>query len=300
MQQYFINKKIFEGNISKASSASVSDALVGNKRYDKTNIEGVRFELSTFANISFREAKISSSSFQHCVFMDCYFRNAEISTVDFTGTKFINCNFNKTRIRHSEFDYCEFKNSVIPFEELQPNFPPEHNLRRYLCRNLKVECRASGALSQYLKYFYAEMAAVEEHIKNIVFSSASYYKKYSFSDKIGAFFKLCELKLSKKAWGYGERLIPVAWISLVLAPLFFGICYWFLQGDSGFVVNEEIVRINFPQAVHFSYANLLNLNIGHMLSNSVWIRALEGFEALLRAVLLGVLVAVLYRKIDRR
>ncbi|NCB47672.1 hypothetical protein EOM81_11725 [bacterium] len=189
---------------------------------------------------------------------------------------------------------------MIPFEEFQPNLPAEHNLRRYLCRNLKVESRSSGALSQYLKYFYAEMTAVEEHFRNIVFSSASYYRKYNFSQKIGAFFKLCSLKFSKEIWGYGEQLPPVARVSLVFVPILFGISYFLFQGDAGFIINEEVGRINWFQAMHFSYANLLGLNIGYIFPCAALMKILEGAEALLRAVLLGVLVAVLYRKIDRR
>ena len=54
------------------------DKVFAATRLDKNVIKGASFCHCTFANISFKEVKITQVHFEDCVFVGCYFRKAEL------------------------------------------------------------------------------------------------------------------------------------------------------------------------------------------------------------------------------
>src|SRR5665647_2083162 len=79
------------------------DLLYASQRLDTIQIEGAEYEHCTFANVSFKEARIANGRFLDCVFVNCYFRRADLAKTQFIGCKFVDCNLRKVSISGGDF-----------------------------------------------------------------------------------------------------------------------------------------------------------------------------------------------------
>jgi uncharacterized protein YjbI with pentapeptide repeats len=139
-------KKLGEADKSSKDAAFTSDRL------DDGDFFEYSFEHCTFANISFKKAKIAKSEFTNCIFIGCYFRRSDLSETSFIGCRFIDCAFPKTNIKCCNFDYSTFNNCFIPFYEIEYSLPGAPNLREDLARNLSVESAKIGYFDESSRY----------------------------------------------------------------------------------------------------------------------------------------------------
>ncbi len=145
-------------------SPVVSDALFEAERVDEQIFEGVRFEHCTFANVSFKEARLISCTFENCAFIDCYFRMAVLESSRFLGCKFISCDFPKAAFRQCSFVYAQFRSCFVPYAVFEPSLPAEANLRRLLADNLAREAEAASATNDARLYRLRACEALEQYL----------------------------------------------------------------------------------------------------------------------------------------
>src|SRR5580700_1662649 len=85
-----------------AAKPALDDTLFINQRFDAEVLIDARFTHCTFANISFKSAKLINCYFVDCVFEGCYFRNTEIRESNFPACRFIDSEFVKPIIVESD------------------------------------------------------------------------------------------------------------------------------------------------------------------------------------------------------
>jgi uncharacterized protein YjbI with pentapeptide repeats len=152
------------GKLISQKSPVVSEALFQAERVDQQTFEGVRFEHCTFANVSFKEARLISCTFENCAFIDCYFRMTVLESSRLLGCKFISCDFPKAAFRHCSFVYSQFRSCFVPYAVFEPSLPTEANLRRLLADNLAREAEAAGATNDARRYRLRASEALEHYL----------------------------------------------------------------------------------------------------------------------------------------
>jgi uncharacterized protein YjbI with pentapeptide repeats len=71
----------------------ITDKMIAAQRLDGRVLKGRNFSHCTFANVSFKEAKLTDSEFLDCTFVNCYFRRSRVINCRFVGSKFYGCEF---------------------------------------------------------------------------------------------------------------------------------------------------------------------------------------------------------------
>jgi hypothetical protein len=211
----------------------VSDALFEADRVDGQTFEGIRFEHCTFANVSFKSAKLAACTFENCVFMDCYFRLARLDSSRFLGSKFINCDFPKTSFVQCSFVYANFRGCFIPYEEFEHSLPPEANLRRLLAENLSREADAAGASADARLYRLQGYRSYERYLWNGLLGADAWSRDHfpSVGERAVAGLRLLGRWANRMLWGYGERGSVLIRNAALVMVIFFPLVYYLLRND---------------------------------------------------------------------
>lgn len=299
MNQFTLNKEIFDLN-NLESRVKYEDKIFCNIRPDKSfNRDRLEITHSTFANIGFRESNIKNSDLSHNVFIDCYFKKTTICNVDFTGSKFINCQFDNADIKHSDFIYSNFENCCIEYDTMFTNLPTEFNLREKLCRNLSFECLKAGLDKDYKKYFFEERKSREKHYyETFRLEPKSYYKSKTTYQKISAFSKYIQSKLSKRLWGYGESIYQLL-LSMIITNIVYSIIY--IMCGQVFVYQLSDTKkftLNFFDSLYFSFLNFFTSS-PYCTNNSI-IKVIIVSQYFIGVTFMGCFAAAVYKNINRR
>jgi hypothetical protein len=277
----------------------VSEALFEADRADGQKFEGIRFEHCTFANVSFKEAKVVACTFENCVFMDCYFRLATLDSSRFRGCKFINCDFPKTVFRQCSFVYAQFRACFIPYAEFEQSLPTEANLRRHLAENLSREAEAAGASADARQYRLQGYRSYERYLWNGLLGADAWSREHfpSLGERALAGLRLIGRWANRTLWGYGERgLVLIRNAAIVVLGLF-PLLY--------FLWREDLEQA----AGNLSTASYFLLSVDAFFSGSGFsgvspttslTRALVLAEVLVGLIFIGLAVTLLFRWITRR
>lgn len=204
--------------------------LLASQLCDKQTLDVPRYRNSTFANVSFKEAKVLRGEFHNCVFIECYLRRAELRNSTFVGCKFINCNFTHVTIRDCDFRYADFRGSAPPFAEMQQSAPRQANLRHELFESLARVADAAGQ-PDARRYRLAAIEALDKHLRAAVRAETSWYREhYDALGRIGAASQLFWHQLNRILWAHGESAWRLLVSALVVSAGVFPITFLLVQG----------------------------------------------------------------------
>jgi len=208
-----------------------SDQVYASQRLDGAAIDKPTYEHCTFANISFKDAKLADGHFLNCVFVACFFRNADVRSCSFSSCRFIDCEFPRTSFSGCDFRYTRFAGCYIPFDEIEHSLPPEPNLREQLSRNLAREAAALGDPRAARTYRLCEVNARESHYWAAVMGKSKWYRDhYDALARAAISLRIVGSLLNCILFGYGERLWVVVRNYAIATIVFFPLLFYFIPG----------------------------------------------------------------------
>jgi len=247
-----------------------------------------------------KDPRVELCSFRSAILVRCYFRGVIFINCNFTATKFVDCNFKGAKFIGCTFSYANFRRTIIESSEIIANLPREPSVQRDLLRILRVDARELGNPEDESLYIRKEIAASETfHISAFLGREEWYRKKYGRLERFGFLGKWLGSKALGAIWGNGERPARIVGFCLFLVFIF-TIILLFSNGNTNelFTSGDAITLI--LQSLKLSIAEFLGIPYKpetYTLSVPFWFSALT---ALLRYLLIGVLVSVLFRAFSRR
>jgi hypothetical protein len=285
--------------LASQAAPVVSDALFEADRVDGQSFEGIRFEHCTFANVSFKDAKLVSCTFENCAFIDCYFRETTLDSCRFLGCKIMSCDFPKPSFRQCTFVYTEFRGCFIPYAEFEASLPPEPNLRRLLSENMAREADAAGASGDARRYRLQGYRAYERYLWNGFLGADAWSREHfpSLPERTLAGLRLLGRWINRLVWGYGERGLVLTRNAVILGFGVFPLLFFFVRHQ----LSQANGKVGAPSYFFVSVDNLLNrTGFSGVEPTTSLSRFLVGLEALFGLVLIGLAVTILFRWITRR
>lgn len=277
---------------------SGSKLLFAGQLADGVEIVGGSYQHSTFANVSFLNAKIKKTTFADCAFIGCYFRKADISGSAFVGCRFIDCNFSHIAIGTSDFRYAQFSGSYPAYGELRYSSPSEPNLRRELFSSLARVAEQCGDSRESRRYRIASIDAHKEDLWAAVRGSSRWYKDhYDLFARIGAASSLVWHAVNRLLWRHGESAWRLFLVALVAILIVFPVVYLFIS--NGFSNGGK--PINFDDTLWLSVSNFFSIDrVSSIVPDSLAAKLFSSFEALLGLVFGGMYVTLLVKSLLRR
>jgi uncharacterized protein YjbI with pentapeptide repeats len=272
--------------------------LFGGELCDGKLILGAKYSNSTFANISFLQAKLRHGTFRNCVFVECYFRRTDIRNSSFIGCKFINCNFGHVIIRDCDFRYAEFRGTAPAFSEITHSAPQQANLKHELFDALSRASEDMGNRIDARRYRLAGIEALNKHLSAAVRAESTWYAEhFDVLGRIGAALTLLWHRFNRLLWGHGEsawRLLTSAALAvLAIFPVLF------LIFRSGLEVEGAE-----PKGADFIWLSTSNFLLLDRLSDvtltSGPTHTVAAVEAIAGVVFAGMFVTLLIRALLRR
>lgn len=280
-------------------SPVVSDALFEAERVDAQTFEGVRFEHCTFANVSFKQARLISCTFENCAFIDCYFRMTVLESSRFLGCKFISCDFPKAAFRQCSFVYAQFRSCFVPYAVFESSLPSEANLRRLVADNLAREAEAAGATNDARLYRLRASEALEQYLWGGLVGADEWSREHfpGLPDRGVAGLRLVGRWINRIVWGYGERGSVLIRNVLLVGFVVFPLLFYFVRDD----LVQRDGQIGVGSYFFLSIDNLLNrTGFSGVNPTTSLARLLVGLEVALGLVFIGLAVTLLFRWITRR
>ena len=227
---YLLGRKI--GDWPAATAPVQQDLIFAAVRKDNDTLEGLEFQHCTFANVSFKEARVRHCRFIDCAFLGCYFRKSEMVGSTFWGCKFLSCEFPKMTIQSCDFKYSRFENCALPFDEMEHSLPREPNLRTELANGLAIAADALGLQRDRRRYRLVAIQAKEEHLYAAVMSQSEWYQRhYHGLRKLSALGQLLASYAYGAIWGHGEKPSVLIRNILLLVLVVFPFVLWFARGS---------------------------------------------------------------------
>ncbi len=302
MNEYILEKefKTLESITTSSEDQKIENFYFANERpSSEFKIKNRVINHCSFLNLGLKSASIDNTDFSHCVFIECYFKKSFFSQVNFTNCKFIKCNLEDVNVISSNFNYALFKDCYIDFEVIQASLPKSSNLRWRLCTNLALEALRLGNDLQFRKYFFAEKASSEQHFLSMFTKKEEYYKKhYSGWQSIEGLFKFITSKLSKRLWGYGEKISYLIF-NILFVIIAFSSFYFFSGSVFKINGNANLTSIGVVDSIYFSLCNFITIT-SDITSANQFVRNLTAVEGFLGVMLMGFFIAALFRFINRR
>lgn len=281
------------------SPYSGTDKSFAAQRLDESVISSPSFEHCTFANLSFKGAKLENGVFRNCVFIGCYFRRSELSSCGFIGCRFIDCNFSHIALRSCDFRYSVFQRCQINHAEMEYNLPGEPNLREELTRILSIESSRLGLSLEAKQYRILEIRAHEEHLRAAILGKSQWYRDhFDCFSRIWASIEWGGSLLNRWLWGYGERSLVLVRNLIALTffvfPFLFYVCRDSLSHTSG-------REIELPDIFYFSIENVVPAGVvSGVVANDFLTRVLAGLESIFGVVVVALFAAYVFRWSLRR
>ena len=292
---YLVGRKIGDW---PAATAPVEDLLFAAIRKDADTLEGLEFQHCTFANVSFKEAKVRNCRFIDCAFLHCYFRRSEILGSTFVGCKFLSCEFPRVTVQSSDFSYSRFENCALPFDEMEHSLPREPNLREELASGLAIATDALGRERDRRRYRLAAIQAGKEHLRAAVVSQSEWYQShYHGLRRLVAFGQLLASYANGSLWGHGEKpsvlIRNILLVALVVFPLLLWSARSSLEHSSGEIGIADFIWLSVTTFVPVDVTNVVSPTSGlaHVILT---------LEAFLGLVASGMLISLLVRRLLKR
>lgn len=223
-----------------------SDQLFAGQRLDGTTIASPTYKHCTFANISFKDAKLESGRFVNCAFVACFFRKTDVRSCSFSSCRFIDCEFPGASFSGCDFRYTRFLGCYIPVDDIEHNLPPEPNLREHLAKGLAREAASLGDPHAARRFRLLEKRAYEANGWAAVIGKTKWYRDhYDLRARTTTLLRLCGSLLNRVLFGYGERLWVMLGSFALATFLVFPAIYIYLAniaGLSGFTLAGASVQ----------------------------------------------------------
>lgn len=293
MYQYYINKE--ESNIDYLKfNILFRNRLFANSPLEKGyNYKNINVDRCTFSKLSFYLTRIEESKFTYCTFIDCYFKESDLDNILFRNCIFINCSFSDNKIENCIFEYCEWKSTVIKYDELYKSFPKKHNHRSKLCKVMAQGFLEESNIAEYRKYFFKSIEAREKHYKEIILRREAYYKKYyKFKDSLMHIPKLILSKISGIFWGHGEKIRHILFSSIIVI-LLFAIIYSYSATIEGNGINRYFNAL-YPSICYF-----LSISSDVTFFESLY-RNITILESFIGIIFSGLFITALIKKMNLR
>lgn len=251
-----------------------------------------------FIDLVAKGTTFKNCNFSHSIFTRAYFRNAKFIDCKFIGACFYDCNFRHAELHNCDFKYANFQHTLIPASEIIANLPEWPNVKRELLQSHRSNAQSLGDNDAAQIYIREEMAALREHYRRAREKKEAYYAaKYKGINKwLEVRWRSFTLWLGWITWGYGEYpliLLRFAVLSLIALGIivtlqtsaFFqgmmlpqiGIAAW--EGSKSTI----FIFLGVPSAELLSVHWILSIII-----------------VLLRYVLLGLFISVIFRRFSKR
>ena len=270
------------------------DFASGGQRLDNQTILNADYKHCTFANHSFLNAKIENGVFLNCVFIGCYFRRAVLQNTRFMGCRFIDCNFSNISLKSCDFMYSVFHGCQLPFDEFCNCFPPEHNLREEITRNLAIESSNLGLAREARNYRMAEIRAHEEHLLATVKGNSKWYREhYDCLSRGKALVQLLLSLLNRWLWGYGQRAWVLVRNLLLVSVVIFPILFYLLRDELEHVSDRAP---GFMEIILFSFENVIPVGaISNVVAVGNAARVFAGIESILGVIAIALFASYIFR-----
>lgn len=277
----------------------VSDALFAADRVDGQTFEGVHFTHCTFANVSFREARLVSCTFENCAFVDCYFRKTVFDSSRVLGCKFVTCNFPKTQFLNAAFVYPEFRGSTIAYDDFETSLPDQPNLRRHVADNLAREAEAAGLTRDARRYRIQANRALERYLWNGATGADEWSRAHfpGLGQRLAAGFQVFARWANGLIWGYGERGVVLVRNAFLLAFVLFPFVFYLLRDD----LEQRGGDVGVQSYFLLSVDSILNgSGFSGVEATTTLARSAVGAEVFLGLVIIGLGIASILRWVTRR
>lgn len=252
-----------------------------------------------FTDVGAKGTIFQNCNFSHSVFTRAYFRNAKFIQCTFIGAHFYDCNFRHAELVRCDFKYATFQGTIIPPQEVIANLPEWPNVKCELLRSHRINAQSVGDTEAIKLYIREEMTALREHYRRAREKKEAYYsEKYKgFGRWIEVRWESFTLWLGWVTWGYGEyptNLLKFAIFSLLVLT----IAVMVQTGDL-FSATTTVQKIG--STFWESLKSTISLFLGLPQANQIpvnWI--IMSITIMLRYVLLGLFIAVIFRRFSRR
>ncbi len=295
------SRKKVEGSLSPFGAESENSAIV-DERYVELQLKGenrlLRYAL--FTGVRFEDCEIEHVDFSHSVFVDCYFRHTTFDHCDFKDCRFTGCEFRKVQFTACKFAYSRWSDTAIPFATLSPHLPYEWpNVCHEVLESLRTNAITQGDGTSARSILFESMNQRRRQLWATVRYKEDYFKtRFSHFDRVGAFFRLVVSHMERWMWGYGESLLQIGLLGLVLVVAFAG---WYLGVDAGafgFDGSAASIVGAATEALLHSARGFAGTSATYGGSSDFQIPST--IQAVLGIVYTGVLAAVVYRWISIR
>jgi hypothetical protein len=287
------------GTLQPFHAAQIDSCFI-NERVDGLVLAGQQLTHAVFVGIGLKAAKFTNVDFSHSTFVRCYFRNAELRGCNFTGCRFVECDFPGAALINCQLQYSEWRDTSIDSRQILSNLPEGPNIASRLLEFLRANSLARGDGPEARRYLFAAMRCSREHYYRVAFAQASYYRdKYRGFLRIRGALRWIGLLLERLLWGYGESpALMFFWASILILGF---AAYYSLRAPGLFGFGSLGVSEALKSAVQFS-ALAFASNTPNW-APSVKLAAIESAmvaESLVGIVFIGVIAAVVYRRISLR
>lgn len=251
-----------------------------------------------FIDIGAKETTFKNCDFSHSIFTRAYFRNAKFIDCKFIGVRFYDCNFRHAELSNCDFKYANFQHTLIPTSEVIANLPEWPNVKRELLQAHRSNAQSLGDNDAAQIYIREEMAALREHYRRAREKKEAYYAaKYKGINRwIEVRWRSFTLWLGWITWGYGEYpsiLLRFAVLSLIVLGIIVT-----LQTS---VLFQGMMLPQIGTAAWEGFKSTIFIFLGLPSAGLLsvhWI--LMAIIVLLRYVLLGLFISVIFRRFSKR
>lgn len=284
-----------ELGLKQKADSSQCGILLERISYENTQVHDKAFTLCHFDGVNLKGAQLTNVTFSHSRFTDCYFKNASLTRVRFIDCFFDHCDFDGAVLSGCGFEYSEFRNSRIVYDQIESCLPRAwQNVLFRLARSLRVNAHSVGDYGEYRKFLSLELMASETHYKQMFTKYDGYYKKYRPIDRLRAAREWATMRIDRFLWGHGEHWTRVL---LVGGALVVGFAFLFRYGTE---VQNMPTRASFWNYLAFSASNFMTLTYDNAVPADGFARFLQISEAALGLLFFGLLVTSLYVRISKR
>lgn len=275
------------------------DQLFAGQRLDGEIIASPTYEHCTFANVSFKTAKLEGGRFVNCVFVACFFRKTDIRSCSFSSCRFIDCEFPEASFSGCDFRYTRFVGCYIPVDDIEHNLPSEPNLREHLSGNLAREAALLGDPHTARRFRLLEVSAREANGWAAVIGKTKWYRDhYDLRARITTLLRLAGSVLNRVLFGYGERLwVLIRNFALASLLVFPGFYFFSVGGLSGSTLaGTPVLQSPSWAALEFSLKNAV---VGALASQidavTLAVRAAAAIQIVLTAIWGSLVASYLFR-----
>jgi hypothetical protein len=272
------------------------------KRYSDAKLDrvlqGARHQHCHFTDVNGKDATFERYDFSYCIFIRAYFHNTTFVKCKFVGAHFIDCNFRNAQLRDCDFSYSNFNGTRVPTKQILRNLPSWPNVRRELLQILRRNAASVGDYGSEREFVLREIDSAKEHYRKAWKREDSYYnQKYRSNLRwLEAGLHLMALQIDGVVWGHGERL----WRTIASLTVFL-VALSFILAIAGSPGADETTLSDFWDHLLVSLTYHVNLFLG--IPDETGVKGMLFIDWLIvitRYLILGVLVAALYRRLSHR